>query len=177
MVSPHCRKVKDIIPVVWKPPTAPWVKVNTDGSVIGGYAACGGLFRDHRGTFLGAYACNIGMHSVFYAEVLAIIFAIEFADRHGWRNIWLESDSTSAIMIFSKPHLVPVLLRNRWHNARNLGVQVIASHIFREGNCCADFLSNLGHSVVGAVWLDTLPHAISFEFFRDRCGLQNYRFP
>ena len=46
-VSPHRRMVKDIVLVVWKPPTAPWLKVNTDGSVIGGHAACGGLFRVH----------------------------------------------------------------------------------------------------------------------------------
>ncbi|KEH26820.1 hypothetical protein MTR_6g075360 [Medicago truncatula] len=86
-------------------------------------------------------------------------------------------DSTSALMIFSNPLLVPVLLRNRWHNARNLWIQVIASHIYREGNCCADYLANMGHSVVGAVWLDSLPLALGFDFFRDRSGWPNYRFP
>jgi hypothetical protein len=176
-VSPHCRTIKEIVMVLWKPPTAPWLKVNTDGSVVGGLAACGGLFRDSLGTFRGAFACNIGCQSVFYAEVLAIIYAIEFAAQHGWRNIWLESDSTSALLIFTNPLLVPILLRNRWHNARNLGIQVISSHIFREGNCCADFLANLGHSMVGTNWLDTLPGALRFDFFRDRCGLPNYRFP
>jgi hypothetical protein len=54
---------------------------------------------------------------------------------------------------------------------------VIASHIFREGNSCADYFANMGHSVVGAVWIDSLPRAISLDFFRDRCGLPNYRFP
>ena len=42
-VSPHCRRVKEIIMVLWRAPTAPWLKVNTDGSVVGGFAACGGL--------------------------------------------------------------------------------------------------------------------------------------
>jgi hypothetical protein len=41
----------------------------------------------------------------------------------------------------------------------------------------ADFLANLGHSMVGTNWLDTLPSALRFDFFRDRCGLRNYRFP
>ena len=148
-VSPHRRMVRDIVLVLWKPPTAPWLKVNTNGSVIGGYTACGGLFRYHAGTFRGAFVCNIGTQSVFYAEVMAIIFAIEYVVRHGWKNIWLESDSTSALRNFSNTLLVPMLLRNRWHNARNLGIQVISSHIFREGNCCADYLANLGHSVEG----------------------------
>jgi len=176
-VSPHRRMVKDIVLVVWKPPTAPWLKDNTDGSVISGHAACGGLFRDHSGTFRGAFVCNIGTQFGFYAEVMAIIFAIEYAARHGWRNIWLESDSTSALRIFSNALLVPMLLRNRWHNARNLGIQVISSHIFREGNCCADYLANLGHSVVGAIWLATLPPTLTLDFFRDRCGFPNYRYP
>jgi len=84
------------------------VEVNTDGSVIGGHATCGGLFRDTLGTFRGAFYCNIGIQSVFYAEVLEIILAIEFAAQKRWSNIWLESDSTSALMIFSNSLLVPL---------------------------------------------------------------------
>jgi len=70
--------------------------------------------------------------------------------------------------------LVPILLRNRWHNARNLGIQVISSHIFREGNCCADKLAALGHSIVGEIWLDNLPDEVKIDFYRDRYGLPNY---
>jgi len=54
-VSHNCRSVKEIIMVLWKAPTAPWLKVNTNGSVIGGHAAYGGLFRDSLGTFRGAF--------------------------------------------------------------------------------------------------------------------------
>jgi len=69
------------------------------------------------------------------------------------------------------------MLHNIWHNARRLGVQVISSHIFREGNCCADKLAYLGHSIVGAIWLDNLPTDLWLDFFRDRCGLPNCRLP
>jgi len=176
-ISPHCRRVKEIILVVWKTPTAPWLKVNTDGSVINDFAACGGLFRDSLGTFHDAFYCNVGAQSVFYSEVHGIISAIEFAARNGWSNIWLESDSTSALLIFSNLALVSILLRNRWHNARKLGIHIISSHIFREGNCCADKLANLGHAIVREIWLDNLPDAVKKDFFRDRCGLPNLRFP
>jgi len=84
------------------------------------------------------FSCNIGLASVFHAEILAYILAIEHAAQHGWRNLWLESDSSSALLVFSNSSLVPWLLRNRWHNARSLDVHVITSHIFREGNSCAD---------------------------------------
>jgi len=91
-ISSHHHKYKEI--------TSPWLKVNTNGSVVGGLAAYGGLFRDSLGTFLGAFSCNIGIASVFHAETLAFILAIDHAAQHGWRNLWLESDSTSALMIF-----------------------------------------------------------------------------
>ncbi|AES87637.2 DUF4283 domain protein [Medicago truncatula] len=84
-------------------------------------------------------------------------------------TLTLESDSISAIMIFSNSLLVPIMLRNRWHSARNLGIQVISSHIYREGNSCANKLAALGHSMVGEVWLDTLPDELKIDFFRDRC--------
>jgi hypothetical protein len=57
----------------------------------------------------------------------------EFAAHNGWRNIWLESNSMSTMMIFRIASFVPVMLQNRWHNAVNLGVQVIFSHTYREG--------------------------------------------
>lgn len=96
-VAAHCRTIKEIIPVLWKAPSSPWMKVNTDGSVIVGHAACGGLFRDSTGSFLVAFSCNIGEASVYHSEVLAIILSMEHASSHGWRHIWLESDSSSAL--------------------------------------------------------------------------------
>jgi hypothetical protein len=116
-VSTHHRKFKEIVLVLWKSPSSPWLKVNTDGSVIGGLAACGGIFRDSLGTYLGAFSCNIGLTSVFHAEIYAFILAMEHAAHHGWMNIWLESDSTSALMVFSNSSLVSWLLQNRWHNS------------------------------------------------------------
>jgi ribonuclease HI len=145
--------------------------------LIGSHAACGGLFRDHLGSLLGAFACNIGHSTVFYAEVYAFLLALEYADQHGWRNVWLESDSTSALMVFTHRSLVPILLRNRWYNACNRGIQVITSHIFREGNCCADSLANLGHSIQGTVWFSVLPQTIQTNFFLDRTGFPRSRMP
>lgn len=162
--------------MLWKSSSSPWLKVNTDGSVIGGLAACGGLFWDSLGAFLGAFSCNIGIASVFHAETLAFILAIEHAAHNGWWNLWLESDSTSALMIFSNSSLVLWLLRNIWHNARILGAEVISLHIFREGNC-EDKLANMGHRIQGCIWLEILPAELHMDFYRDRIGLLNYRFP
>jgi hypothetical protein len=41
LIPPSFRRVKEIVSVVWKPPTITWVKANTDGSVVNLNASCG----------------------------------------------------------------------------------------------------------------------------------------
>jgi len=126
LVPHHHRRIKEVVAVCWKAPTTPWVKVNTYGSVYDNHSACGGLFRDHLGTFLGAFACNLGSCSVFSTEVYGFILALKFAVQRGWSNVWLESDSSSAPLVFKNVSLVLVILRNQWHIARSLGIQVFS---------------------------------------------------
>jgi len=105
------RNYKDIIEVFWKAPFPPWRKVNIDGLVVGNHAACGGLFRDHLGTFLGAFICNLGPDTVFSLEIQGYIFALDFAAQNGWYNIWLENDSASAMAAIKSHALVLIMLR------------------------------------------------------------------
>ena len=147
LVPPLYRRVADIIPVVWKPPTITWVKANTDDSVVNSNAACGGIFRDFRGTFLGGFASNLGDCSVFEAELTGLVIAMEFAALYNWPRVWLESDSASAVQAFKNPSSIPLRLRNRWHNCMQHGLFTICSHIFREGNGCADTMASLGYNL------------------------------
>jgi hypothetical protein len=55
LIPPSYRRVKDIVPVIWKPPTITWVKANIDGSVICLNSSCGGIFRDFHGCFFGRF--------------------------------------------------------------------------------------------------------------------------
>jgi len=177
LIPPIHRPLKDIIPVVWKPPTINWVKANTDGSVVNFQASCGGIFCDFRGTFLGCFASNIGRLSVFEAELMGLIIAMESAASNSWDRLWLECDSSSVVDAFKNHSLIPVRLRNRWHNCFQHGLMVICSHIFREGNCCADKLASFDHALTDTIWYSSLPLSLSTDFARDRNGLPNYRFP
>ena len=94
----HCCSLEGASP--------PWLKVNTYGSDVGNHATCGVLFRDHLGIFLSAFACNLGIDSIFSSEIQGFLFTLEFAAQNGWSHIWLESDSTSALMAFKKPYVV-----------------------------------------------------------------------
>jgi ribonuclease HI len=57
--------------VNWNMAPTFWVKCNTDGASRGypGTSSCGGIFRDHLGTFPGAFSANIGVATSLYAEI------------------------------------------------------------------------------------------------------------
>jgi ribonuclease HI len=166
--------------VNWVRPPYNWIKCNTDGASRGspGASACGGIFRDHTGNFLGAFSANIGVATSLFAEIYAAIYAIEFACTRGWNNLWLECDSLLLVQAFSNSHLVPWKLKTKWknclHHIRNFRFRF--SHIYREGNICADRLANAGFFVDGVVWWEQLPSCSRDSFSRDRVGLPNYRF-
>ena len=42
---------------------------------------------------------------------------------------------------------------------------------------CAKRLANMGHAVLGAVWLSVLSSELCSGFIQDISGLPNYRFP
>jgi len=177
LVPPLYRRLVDITPVVWKPPTITWIKANTDGSVANSNAACGGIFRDFRGTFLGGFASNLGDCSVFEAELMGLMIAMEFSALYNWPRVWLESDSASMVQAFKNSSLIPLRLRNRWHNCTQHGLFIIFSHIFREGNGCADTMASLGHNLTVTSWYHSMPASLAVDFARDRHGLPNFRFP
>lgn len=132
LITPSYRLVREIMSVIWKPPTITWVKANIDGSVLNLNSSCGGIFRDFRGTYLGGFACNLGHGTVFEAGLTGLMFAMEYAASHNWSRLWLESDSSTAIQAFKDHSIIPLCLRNRWYNCMQLDLMVICSHIYRE---------------------------------------------
>jgi ribonuclease HI len=141
-----------IFPVIWKTPVAPWLKVNTNGSVRDGLAACGAIFRDYAGGFCCGFSCRLNVSSVLHLELLAIIISIEQAHQRGWSQVWVESDSQVSIQATKDKSIVPWDIRNRWLNCFSLNMQMLFSHTFREGNSCADKLASHDLSTTGFHW-------------------------
>ena len=52
----------------------------------------------------------------------------------------------------------------------------IVSHIYREGNTCADILVNFGLNASEPLWWDESPSNIRGEVIKNKLGLPNYRF-
>ena len=155
--------------------------MNTDGLAKGnlGLAACGGVFRDSSGLFLGGFSLSLGHCTYFYAELYAVILAVELAHARGWHNLWLESDSSSVISCFASGSFSPPWsLQTRWNNCilhlQNMVFR--CSHIFREGNVVADKLANLGLLSPSLVWHSVPPIEILPFLQSDFLGMPAYRF-
>jgi len=164
--------------VLWSPPILNWVKCNTDGAASSGKAACGGIYRNADSEFLGAFAINIGNTSALNAELIGAMVAIELAHLKQWHNLWLETDSMLVFLAFKSPNIVPWNLRNRWDNCIYLlnSFRFQVSHIYREGNHCADQLANIGLAISSHFWYTDVPPQIVAEFSRNKTGFPNFRF-
>ncbi|CAJ2651412.1 unnamed protein product [Trifolium pratense] len=173
----NAPKIKEVI---WQPPILNWIKCNCDGASLGnpGISACGGLFRDANSSFLGAFAFNIGISNSLNAELIGAMIAIETAASKGWSYLWLESDSMLVVLAFSSAKIVPWALRNRWDNCVTLlsNMNFYVSHIYREGNHCADKLANIGLSLHGLTWWNHIPTRLQGDFIRNRLGMPYFRF-
>jgi hypothetical protein len=115
-----------------------WKKCNTDGASTTDTSAYGGIFRNHLADFRCGFAENIDKNSVFFAEILGAIRAIEIAYQNHWFNLWLR------LILSLLSRLIPLQLRNRWLNSlvriRNMNFFVF--HIYREDNECAYTFAN-----------------------------------
>jgi ribonuclease HI len=143
-------------------------------------ASVGGIFRNSDSIRVGCFTQYLGAQSAMYAELVAAMTAIEIARIRGFQNVWLESDSQLVILAFKTNSTIPWRLRNRWQNClvKLRNIRFVVSHIYREGNACADRLANLGLSLgsLDLFWSDSVPDFIRGEYTRNMFGMPNYRF-
>ncbi|CAJ2635947.1 unnamed protein product [Trifolium pratense] len=177
-INIHPPKAPSIKEVIWLPPLIDWVKCNTDGASTQISSACGGIFRNHLAEFICCFAENTDINTAYFAELCGAMRAIEIATDNGWRNVWLETDSTLVVLAFKSASLVPWKIRNRWnncmHNITNMNFMI--SHIYMEGNNCVDALAKIGLTLVHLSFWNELPQAILESYSSDRLGRPKYRF-
>jgi hypothetical protein len=88
-IPPRAPIIKEVI---WRPSLSSWAKCNTDGASIASASACGGLFWNHNADLLGCFAEKLDYVSAFFAELGAVLRAIEIAVYKNWSNLWIETD-------------------------------------------------------------------------------------
>ena len=174
----HPPKAPLIKEIFWNPPLPLWMKCNTDGSANNSTTVCGGIFRNYKADFVFCFAENTGVGNALHAELSGAMRAIEIAASRNWTHLWLELDSSLVVNAFKSNSMVPWHLRNRWYNClcltRNMNFMV--SHIFREGNPCADSLANVGLTLDHLTCWYNLPPFIQKPFVENKIGWPMFRF-
>ncbi|CAI0627875.1 unnamed protein product [Linum tenue] len=114
-----------------------------------GSATVGVLLRDHLGRCKGTFTCNLGNCSITAAELKGAAEGLKMAWDKGYHTVQLNLDSTTTISVIkgslndSHRHgNIVIQLRN----LPSLDWDVVVSHVFREANFAADFLTKRGHT-------------------------------
>jgi len=177
-VNLHPSNAPKIIEALCHPPITSWIKCNTDGSSNFNTSSCGGIFSNSDADFLLGFAENVGPENAYYAKLCGAMRAIDIAHQNNWSNLWLELDSALVVNAFKNKYVVPWKLRNRWNNCiiKTRRMNFIASHVFRDGNQCANILANFGlASNHLTMWL-VVPNCIRVHYVQNKLGMSNFRF-
>ncbi|XP_042012239.1 uncharacterized protein LOC121760668 [Salvia splendens] len=167
--------------VLWHPPDAPWVNLNTDGAFSSSTleAGEGGLVRGSDGGLLPAFCTPIAASSSFEAELLALIRGLEMAMELS-THIWIELDSAALVSLLSSGQLGAADLRHHMALIRSMTSQrhVRFSHIYREGNRAADFLAGRGVQTPALTYYDptSAPRYLKALVRMDQLGYPNFLF-
>ncbi|KAF6160613.1 hypothetical protein GIB67_019553 [Kingdonia uniflora] len=129
----------------WPKPQAPFVVLNTDGSVREDGCGVGGILRDHNGDSLVAFAAKCEKMPVYVVELQAVRTGLYVALSRGVRYILINIDCTDAIACICSPlTFCNPIVREIVEDIRRLLRMFTlwdCSHLVRETNRGADFLS------------------------------------
>ena len=148
---------KNIQLIRWQPPTPGTVKLNFDGSLQGNSAAGGFIIRDWKGEILQMGANSYGHTSILLAESRAFRDGLGAALHAGFSRIVVEGDNQLVIAAFNKELEVPWRIKTVMQDIQVLAQQtqfIQVTHIYREANMAANWLSKFGHSITGT-WRST----------------------
>lgn len=83
-------KAPKIILVRWTLPNSAWIKVNTDGAANRCLGPSGGIFQTSCGFVKGCFVIPLGFVYAFEAELLAVMHALEIADKNNLDHFWVK---------------------------------------------------------------------------------------
>ncbi|PKU62487.1 Putative ribonuclease H protein [Dendrobium catenatum] len=170
---------KRVCMVNWFKPDSSWIKLNTDGSYNGKVAGCGGILRNHLGQMIKAFDGPVKGNSALIAELKGIIYGISMCINLGYNRIWIEVDAMLILHYINNNSLFNAenyyLIRQMKQDLSNNNYKI--SHIYREGNGCADALAKVGCNLLEyAEFSDhDIPKVVKGLARLDRAGLPYIR--
>ncbi|XP_021722691.1 uncharacterized protein LOC110690168 [Chenopodium quinoa] len=145
-VFPSGGNSKPISAASWVCPPENVLKINVNAHIAAaGYVGLGAVVRDHNGALILVAARKFeGVWDVEQAEAAAIRYGLQVANRFGYDNIWVESDSWAAIERVNKQHhgFSPLCLvyNDIFQLASNFS-SLFTSHVKRTGNSIAHLVA------------------------------------
>ncbi|XP_056690230.1 uncharacterized protein [Spinacia oleracea] len=145
------------IMVRWYPPPLGTFKLNFDGSSKSSSAAAGIIIRNNEGISISACTFNLGQTQAFMAEAIALHKGLQEARRLQIDNLLIEGDNLLIINavkgVWSTPWKISNIISDIKH-LLTLFTTWDIKHIFREANSAADWIANVGHLIVGNMYID-----------------------
>ncbi|XP_042016327.1 uncharacterized protein LOC121764358 [Salvia splendens] len=125
------------------------------------------------------FCAPIAASSSFETELLALIRGLEMAMELS-THIWIELGSAALVTLMSTGQLGAEDLRHHMALIRSMTSQrhVRFSHIYREGNRAADFLTGRGVQTPALTYYDPIsaPRYLKSLVRMDQLGYPNFRF-
>ncbi|GLT60527.1 hypothetical protein SLA2020_412140 [Shorea laevis] len=162
----------------WSKPPHPFLKLNTDGSVIRNprKTSAGGLFRDKWGNWVMGYTRKIGWSSILVVELWSIRDGLKLAIDRNISHLIVESNSSTAIFLLSEDpsefHPLSTLIfdcRDMLHQISH--VKVV--HMVWEANMAANAMAKVGHNILeNFVIFDYIPYSIKYACIAEILGIE-----
>ena len=135
--------------VCWEKPCSGWLKLNTDGSVLGnpGLAGGGGVLRDEYGSWIGGFSRRIGIANSFTAELWALRDGLLLCRQLNVQAVAIELDASAIVDAFSHQSAANTIVSSILDDCKLLMNQIpqtSISHVYREANKSADWLASFG---------------------------------
>ncbi|XP_077249457.1 uncharacterized protein LOC143888964 [Tasmannia lanceolata] len=136
-------KEKELQFCCWLPPELGEFKLNTDASLVDEGGGIGGILRNKDGEIILVFSKFTDGDEIFALEIQAICEGVAVEKYLGITSLWIEADSSFAVNSFNKRSLPPwkkiPSIQRAWTNLAGMKWRI--THIWREDNMAADFLS------------------------------------
>ncbi|XP_077232005.1 uncharacterized protein LOC143865715 [Tasmannia lanceolata] len=140
-------------------------------------AGLGGVIRDSEGEIVVLFSTEAPKEDIFMLELEAIYKGIQLASSRGYDRIWLESDSLVAVQIISdqvEPPWKSVKILQQIKEKISSFSSWKISHIWREANSAADYLSKRSCPLKGVDLPPTIATPELLAIIRDDCEGKKY---
>jgi ribonuclease HI len=180
-ISPvHNQVTKSNTLIGWLPPPSGFMKLNTDGSVLGnpGKASAGGLLRDSNGKWIHGFAHNLGITNSLAAELWGLRDGLLLARNLNITKLIIEIDAKSVVDLLHNAHTNQISSHPYSaliNDCRCLMLDFETAtihHAHRESNYCADILAKEGHRLLDhIVYFVFPPHFVESQLMADIWGV------